>query len=66
MNLKDKIQERLTNLQIILESNRHLQEVESTEELIDSISKFWSILDENDKEYIQAARYALDKKIGWK
>jgi hypothetical protein len=66
MSIKEKIEQRLNNLQIILESNKHLEAPEETENLIDSISKFWSALNEEDKEYIQAARHAIEKRMEWK
>lgn len=66
MTVKEKIEQRLNELQSILENDQHLQEPEKTNELIDSISKFWSVLKEEDKEYIQSARYAIEHGKEWK
>ena len=49
-----------------MESNHHLINKEEVYELTLNISKFWSVLSEEDREYIQAARYAIDKGIEWR
>lgn len=64
--LREKIETRLNSLQNYLENNYHLENPTEVEELIDSISKFWTVLNEDDKEYIQSARYALEHKKDWK
>ena len=66
MNLQEKINDRLNNLQTKLENDDHLTDSEQIVELIDSISKFWSVLDEDDKDYIQAARHAIENRMEWK
>ena len=49
-----------------MESNHHLKNKEEVYELTLNISKFWSVLSEEDREYIQAAQYAIDKGIEWR
>ncbi len=49
-----------------MESNHHLKNKEEVYELTLNISKFWSVLSEEDREYIQAARYTIDKGIEWR
>lgn len=66
MSVKEKIEQRLTELQTILENGHHLEDPDKTNDLIDSISKFWSVLKEEDKEYIQSARYAIEQRLEWK
>ena len=56
----------MIKLQNWLESNHHLIKKEEVYELTLNISKFWSVLSEEDREYIQAARYAIDKGIEWR
>lgn len=36
------------------------------ENLIPEISKFWSILSEEDRDFIHGCRYAIEMKIEWK
>ena len=56
----------MIELQNWMESNHHLKNKEEVYELTLNISKFWSVLSEEDREYIQAARYAIDKGIEWR
>ncbi len=49
-----------------MESNHHLKNKEEVYELTLNISKFWSVLSEEDRDYIQAAQYAIDKGIEWR
>jgi hypothetical protein len=64
--LRKKIEERLNELEDLLDNNIHLEDRELVEELIASISKFWSVLEEGDREYIEAAKYACEFKKVWK
>ena len=60
-----KIKERMDQLQEWMESNYHLENPEAVEVLIDSFSKFWSVMQEEDTDYIHGARYAIENKIVW-
>lgn len=60
-----KIKERMDQLQEWMESNHHLENPQEVEELIDSVSKFWSVLQEEDMDYIQGARFAINSKMTW-
>jgi len=53
-------------LQHWMESNYHLQRPEVVEEHIQTITKFWSVLNDEDKDYIHGARYAIEEKMEWK
>ena len=64
--LRKKIEERLDELQDLLDNNIHLEDRELVEELIQSISKFWSVLEEGDRDYLEAARYAVEWQKVWK
>jgi len=65
MNLKDKINIRMDELEHMMDSNMHLTEAEKVSDHISSISKFWSVLSEEDKDYIHGARYAIEKGTVW-
>ena len=49
-----------------MENNYHLKRPEVVKEHIESVSKFWSVLSEEDRDYIQGCQYAIDEKIEWK
>lgn len=66
MSLRDKINARMDELQKLMEANEHLSNPDKVELLIGSVSKFWSALSEEDRDYIHGARYALEEKMEWK
>ena len=66
MSLKDKINSRMDGIQEMMESNVHLKNPIKVEEAIASVSKFWSVLSEEDRDYIHGARYAIEEKMEWK
>ena len=65
MRLKQKINHRMDKLQEIMESNQHLEDKEAAYDLTLEVSKFWPVLDEEYKEYIQCAQYAIEEQKGW-
>ena len=65
MTVKDKINERMDKLQAWMESNYHLEHPDDVIDLIQSVSKFWSVLSEEDRDYIHGAQYAIEEKMEW-
>lgn len=63
--LRDKIQNRLLDLEGMMESQMHLSHPEKVEAHIQTISKFWSALEESDRDYIHGCRYAMEEKHPW-
>lgn len=64
--LKEKINDRMNALQHWMESNYHLKNPDEVYELTTQISKFWSVLSEEDKDYIQVAQTAIEEQLIWK
>jgi hypothetical protein len=68
-NLKNptqqKIKERMDKLQVWMESNYHLENPKEVSNYITSITKFWSILQEEDIDYIHGAKYAIEEQQEW-
>ena len=67
-DLKDKINKRMDILQDWMEQDYHLKRPKVVYDHTLTISKFWSVLNEEDKEYIQCAQDAIESKstISWK
>jgi len=63
--LRNTINKRMDILQEWLESNYHLSRPEVVLEHIQTVSKFWSVLSEEDREYIQCAQHAIEEKMEW-
>ncbi len=66
VTLKEKIKNALDNLQGLMENNVHLKDYLTVAEAIDNANKYFSVLSEEDREYIDACRYALENKVEWK
>lgn len=66
MKLRDKIKQRMDDLQSMMENNIHLTNPDKVEIQISSVSKFWSALDDEDRDYIHGARHALEERIEWR
>lgn len=64
--IHQKIKERMDQLQEWMEGNHHLQNPDDVLDLIDSVSKFWIALQDEDRDYIHGARYAIEEKMEWK
>ena len=48
-----------------MESNQHLEDPAEAYNLTLRVSCFWSILSEEDREYIQCAQHAIEDKMEW-
>lgn len=53
-------------LQGWMEENYHLKRPQVVEEHIQTITKFWSIMSDEDKDYIHGCRYAIEENMEWK
>ena len=65
MGVRDKIKARMDQLQEMMESNKHLEKQFEVDDHISSITKFWSVLSDEDKDYIHACRHALEYQSRW-
>ena len=64
-SLRERIKTRLDALQHWMESNYHLKNPDEVRDLTHQISKFWTILSEEDREYVQYAQHAIDEGGEW-
>lgn len=62
MGVRDKIKERMDEIQKMMETDSR----EGIQEKIDSVTKFWSVLSEEDRDYLNAVRYAVEENKPWK
>lgn len=65
MDLREKINNRLDQLQLIMESNEHLSNPEKAIGLTYRITPFWNILSEEDRDYVQCAQHAIEDGTRW-
>lgn len=66
MSVRDKVKQRMDILQGWMEENYHLKRPQVVEEHIQTITKFWSIMSDEDKDYIHGCRYAIEENMEWK
>jgi hypothetical protein len=48
-----------------MESNQHLSNPQKVVDQLNSLTKFWPILSEEDQDYIHACQIALNEKMSW-
>ena len=63
--IRAKNDKRLDEEQSLLEANAHLNDTERLEELLSKLSMYFNILSDEDRDYVQAARYAIDEQVDW-
>ena len=61
-DVKERIQHRIDRLETFMKENNR----DKATLLEPEISKFWSILSDEDKDFIQSVRIALEDDIEWK
>jgi hypothetical protein len=59
MNIREKIASRLDELEKLMNA----KDIEGIQRLLPTISKFYSILSEEEREYIQAARIRISERV---
>ncbi len=67
MNLREKISVRMFELERKLIAGEHLtpEGVNDVNDAISQVSKFWSALGGDDRDFINCARLAVDQGIAW-
>jgi uncharacterized protein YydD (DUF2326 family) len=66
MNLKEKIQARLDQLEMLMYENYHLKNPDEVYNQTLHISKFWSVLSEEDRDFVQGCQSSIEEGWEWK
>jgi hypothetical protein len=68
MNLISKIKERMDQLQDWMEEDYNMEDPDTVYEHTLTVSKFWSVLSEEDKDYIQGIQFAIESnsQVSWR
>ena len=64
--IRQRIEARLNLLESMLTSQRHISDPDAAYQTIDSVSKFYSVLTEEQREFVHAARWAIEEQKEWK
>lgn len=69
MNVRERIQARLDTLEAQLKAGEHLKSAEGVIAVlttIASVSKFWRIMTDEDQDFVNAAKVAVEDELEWK
>ena len=66
MNLKEKIQIRLDQIEMLMNKDYHLNNPDEVYNQTLHVSKFWSILSEEDRDFIQGVQSSIEEGWSWK
>jgi hypothetical protein len=64
--IRQRIEERLNLLESMLTAQRHISDPSEVLDALDSVFKFYSVLSEEQREFVQAARWAVEEQREWK
>lgn len=63
--LREKIELRMQILEIMMQKQMHLIDPMTVDDFLDRVTYCWSVLSEEDRDYIQGCQTALKEKIEW-
>ena len=65
-DLKERIQHRLDQIEMLMYQNYHLKNPEEVMLQTLNVSKFWSILSEEDRDFVQGVQSSIEEGWSWK
>ena len=65
-DLKEKIKNRLDQIEMLVRNDYHLKNPEEMMLQTLAVSKFWSVLSEEDRDFIQAVQSSIEEGWSWK
>lgn len=69
MNVRLKIQARLDTLEAQLKAGEHLRSAEGVIAVlmtIGAVSKFWRVMNDEERDFVNAAKMAVEEELEWK
>ena len=66
MSIRNKINNRLDDLEKLMRNQKHISNPDIVIDCIESITKFWSVLNDEEKDFVECVKYAIDTKLEWK
>ena len=64
--IRQRIEERLNLLESMLTSQQHVSDPPEVLDALASVFKFYSVLSEEQREFVHAARWAIEEQKEWK
>ncbi len=69
MDVRTKIKTRLDTLEAQLKAGDHLKSAEGTLQVlitIGSVTKFWRVLSDEERDFVNAAKMAVEDELEWR
>ena len=66
MTTQDVINQKLDELESMLTRQQHISSPETVGEVLDVLSVLFHLMSDDDRDYVQCARIALEDKIEWR
>jgi|TARA_B110000908_G_scaffold138521_1_gene164705 hypothetical protein len=63
--IQDKINHYMDQIQVIMEANTHLEKDSDIHKLMESVSIYFSHMDDENADYYQMVQYVLEEKMNW-
>ena len=64
--IRQRIEDRLNLIEQMLILQQHLSDSAEVLDALASVSKFYSVLSEEQREFVHAARWAIEEQKEWK
>jgi len=65
-DLKERIQHRLDQIEMLMYQDYHLKNPDEIMLQTLNVSKFWSILSEEDRDFVQGVQSSIEEGWSWK
>lgn len=65
VKFREKVVRLLDSIEFDMRSQLHLTNPSSIIDELDSLDNLWSVMTEDEREFISAVRYAIDNKKKW-
>lgn len=68
MNVRDKVQTRLDRLETLLKAGEHLKSAEGVIAVllaIGAVTKFWRAMNDNERDFVNSAKVAVEDGLEW-
>jgi len=65
VDIEQRIKTKMDHLQVCMESNVHLDRKEYVLDVIYSVEKYFTAMNDEDRDYLQIARSAVEEGWSW-
>lgn len=63
--LREKLELRMQILEEMMKKQMHIQDPQTVDLFLDRITYCWEVMKEEDRDFVQGCKTALEEKIEW-